>query len=109
MAALKLTLGTGDEIALAEYGHDHIVVLCADLEEFRTAEDQIRAAGALDNVEVTSDGELIAKVTGLQIMGAQTVANNDGSITGHIYTKGGTYDLDGGEYAQAGRILLGEE
>ena len=101
MALLKMKLGTGEEITLAEFGHDHIVLLCADLEEFRETEDKIRADGALDSVEVTSDGEKIAQITGLQITGAQTVGN--------IYTRGGTYDLDGGEYAQAGRILLGEE
>lgn len=45
----------------------------------------------------------------MEIAGTQTMVNSDGSITGHIYTQGSTYVLDGGEYAQAGRILLGEE
>lgn len=108
LAELKMKLGTGEEIALAEFGHDHIVMLCEDLEEFREKEDKIRTDGALDSVEVTSDGEKIAQITGLQITGAQTVGNTDGTVTGHFYMTGGTYDL-GGEYAEAGRILLGEE
>jgi len=37
------------------------------------------------------------------------VVGDPKKVTGHFYLQGGTYDLDGGEYAQAGRILLGEE
>lgn len=107
--ALKMTLGTGEEITLAEFGHDHLVILSADLAAFRSIEDKLHASGALDSVTVTSDGGTIAEITGMEIAGAQTVENNDGSITGHIYTRGSTYVLDSGEYAQAGRILLGEE
>ena len=107
--ALKLTLATDEEIVLAEFGHGHVVVLCDDLDAFRGVEDKLHANGALDAVTVTSDGEEIAKITGMQITGAQTVCNNDGSVTGHIYTRGSSYELDGGVYAQAGRILLGEE
>ena len=63
----------------------------------------------LESCQSRPDGQTIATITGMQIASTQTVANTDGSITEHIYTRGGTYDLDGGEYAQAGRILLGEE
>jgi hypothetical protein len=92
----------------AEFAYEHIVITCESLEDFRTIEDMMNEDGALDKVEATADGQTIATITGMQMAGAQTVANTDGSVTGHIYTRGGTYEL-GGEYAQAGRILLGEE
>lgn len=105
---IQMHLATGETIALQEFGHEHLVVTCANLQEFREVEDKIRAAGALDAVEITDNGETIASITGLQAAGTQTVANLDGTLTGHFYMRGGVYDLDGGEYAQAGRILLGE-
>lgn len=105
---LKMTLGSGEEISLAEFGHNHIVVLCNGLAEFRAIEDKMLEAGALDSVEVADDDQRIAAITGMRLTGAQTIDNGDGTITGHFYMVGGTYDLDGGEYAQAGRILLGE-
>lgn len=107
--SLKMTLGTGDEVGLAEFGHNHLVVLCESLEAFREIEDKVIAEGALASVEVTDNDQTIAAITGMRITGAQTVDNGDGSVTGHFYTTGGTYELDGGEYAEAGKILLGEE
>lgn len=101
-----LKLSTDEEITISDFGHGHIVLLCDDLETFRTIEDKLHSG--FDAFTVEADGEIIASVSGADITGAQTVCNSDGSITGHIYSSGGTYDLDGGEYAQAGRILLGE-
>lgn len=101
-----LKLSTNEEIEITDFGHSHIVLLCEDLETFRTIEDKLHSG--FDAFTVEADGEIIASVSGAEITGAQTVCNSDGSITAHIYSSGGTYDLDGGEYAQAGRILLGE-
>ena len=107
--SLKMTLGTGEEIDLAEFGHNHLVVLCESLAAFRTVEDKVMAEDALARVEVADNEQTIAAITGMRITGAQTVDNGDGSVTGHFYTTGGTYELGVGEYAEAGRILLGEE
>lgn len=104
----KIKLNSGKTFDASEFAHEHIVVECVDLEEFRSIEDMMSEDGALETVEAEADGQTIATITGMQISGAQTVANTDGSVTGHIYTKGGTYEL-GGEYAQAAKILLGEE
>lgn len=104
----QIKLGTGRMFEAAEFAYEHIVITCESLEDFRTIEDMMNEDGALDKVEATAGGQTIATITGMQMAGAQTVANTDGSVTGHIYTRGGTYEL-GGEYAQAGRILLGEE
>ena len=109
MSSVKMMLGTGEEIALTEFGHNHLVLLCEDISAFRAVEDKLHAQGALESVQITTRGEVIADITGMEIAGTQTMVNSDGSITGHIYTQGSTYVLDGGEYAQAGRILLGEE
>ena len=107
--SMRLTLGTGSIFPISDFGHEHIVFVRDNIEECRLVENAMMAAGALDTVTVEADGQTIATITGMQIAGTQTVANTDGSITEHIYTRGGTYDLDAGEYAQAGRILLGEE
>ena len=109
MAELKMTLGTGEEITLSEFGHEHLVLVCADLDAFRAIEDQIRAEGALETATVTDDGQTIAVIHGAAVSGAQTVGNTDGTVTGHFYLTGSTYDLDMGDYATAGHILLGEE
>lgn len=107
--SMRIILGTGSTFSISEFGHEHIVFVRDNIEECRLAENALTASGALDTVTVEADGQTIATITGMQIAGTQTIANLDGSITEHIYTRGGTYDLDGGEYAQAGRILLGEE
>ena len=101
-----LKLSNDEEITISDFGHGHIVLLCEDLTAFRAIEDKLHEG--FDSFTVTADGETIASVSGAEITGAQTVCNSDGSITAHIYSSGGTYDLDGGEYATAGRILLGE-
>lgn len=106
---MRMQLATHDEIDLAEFGHGHLVVLTEDLEAFRMIHDTLLEDGAMDEITVTDSGQTIAIIRDARITGAQTVANTDGTVTGHFYLTGGTYDLDGGEYAQAGRILLGEE
>lgn len=106
--SLIMTLGTGEEVALAEFGYNHLVVVCESLAAFRAVEDKVMAEGALATVEVTDNDQTIAAISGMKLTGAQTVDNGDGSVTGHFYTTGGTYEL-GGDYAEAGRILLGEE
>lgn len=98
-----------EAIPLAEFGHGHLVFACADVAAWRAAEDKLRAEGAIEDVTVTENGAAIARITGMTIRGTQTVENRGGGITAHVYTEGGLYDLDSGEYAEAGRILLGEE
>lgn len=108
MSNLQMKLNTGETIPIKETGYEHIVVLCDSLEEFRQIHDAMLAGAALDSVEITANGEPIATITGMRIAGTQTVSNLDGTVTGHFYTAGGTYEL-GGDYAEAARILLGEE
>lgn len=106
---MKMHLSTHEEVDLADFGHEHLVVLCENLESFRSIHDAMLEDGAMEEIEVEEDGQTIAVIRNARISGAQTVANLDGTVTGHFYLADGTYDLDGGEYAQAGRILLGEE
>lgn len=106
---LEINLATNETIGLAEFGHGHLVFDCADLAAFRVIEGKIREEGALASVEVTDNGAPIAAIDGMTVKGTQTVENLDGTVTGHVYLRGGVYNLDAGDYAQAGRILLGEE
>lgn len=52
-----MVLGTGEEISLAEFGHNHLVLLCEDLSAFRAVEDKLHAQGALDSVQITTRGK----------------------------------------------------
>ena len=106
---LEIKLATNETIGLAEFGHGHLVFDCADIAAFRAIEEKLRAEGALSSVTVTENDAAIAAIDGMTIAGTQTVENQDGTVTGHVYLRGGIYDLDAGEYAQAGRIMLGEE
>lgn len=106
---LVLNLATNETIDLAEFGHGHLIFTCADVPAWRTIEDKLRTEGAIEDVTVTDNGVAIANITGMSIRGTQTVENRGGGITAHVYTEGGLYNLDSGEYAEAGRILLGEE
>ena len=106
---LQIKLATNETIGLAEFGHGHLVFDCADIAAFREVEGKIREEGALTSVEVADNGAPIAAIDGMTVAGTQTVENPDGTVTGHVYLRGGIYNLDAGEYAQAGRILLGEE
>lgn len=106
-----MQLNTKEEITIAAFGHEHIVVDCESIGEFRQIHDKMLADGAMDTVTIEDSGQTIATIHGATIAGTQTVAvvGDPEKVTGHFYLQGGTYDLDDGEYAQAGRILLGEE
>ena len=106
---LQLRLATNEEIGLSEFAHGHLVFSCADISDWHAIEDKLREQGAVEDVTVTDNGATIAHITGTSIRGTQTVENRGGGITAHVYTEGGLYDLDSGEYAEAGRILMGEE
>ncbi len=105
--SLQLVLNDGSAIDIVEAGMTkHFVVTCADVEAFVAIWDKMTDEN-LSEVQITEDGNTVHTIAGMTLGGTQTVANPDGTITGHFYMDGGEYVAD--EYSDAGRILLGEE
>lgn len=106
---LKLVLNDGTNIELAEAGYNvnHCVVNCNDREEFQSVWNKLTPEN-LTEVQLTDNGNTVQIITGLNLNGTQTVANSDGTITGHFYFEGGVVKQND-EYSEVGKILLGEE
>lgn len=103
---LQLILKDETAIDLVEAGlSKHFVVLCNDANAFKAIWDEMTEDN-LSEVRITEYGETVRVITGMTLAGTQTIENPDGTITGHFYMQGGEYAED--EYAQAGRILMGE-
>ena len=84
---LKMKLATGEEISLAEFGYNHIVVLCEDLEAFRAVEDKVMEEGALSSVEVTDDGHGKASADPSKAVGGTEIALSATSDEGYAFDK----------------------
>lgn len=106
--ALKMILNDGTEIELNESsGTTHAVVSCATREDFIDAWDALIAEGNLEEVRYVSGDDELYTIANMRLSGTQAVYNGDGSITGHFYFISGTVVRD--DFAEAGRILMGEE
>lgn len=104
--SLKLVLRDNTEIELADGSiAKHFTVVCATKEDFVTIWSKLTLEN-LSEVRLMDGDATICILTNLILIGTQTMDNSDGSITGHFYTDGGEFLTD--EYAEAGRILLGE-
>ena len=106
--AIRMILKDGTSIELESMtGKSHAVVLCNTGEDFEEIWETMTPEN-LSEVEITEDGERTARIAELVLAGTQTRTNpDDNTITGHFYFDAGYYVPD--EYAEAGRILLGEE
>lgn len=104
---LKMILADASEIELVEAGATkHYVLLCADQAAFDAVWAKM-TDGNLASIRVEEDGVTVQQIANARLSGTQTLNNEDGTITGHIYLTGGDFVPD--EYSEAGRILLGEE
>ena len=107
MANIKMILSDGMEIDLESMaGKSHAVLICDTARGFQRLWNKLTPE-ALSEVTITEDGETVSRIADLVLSGAQCVNNDDGTVTGHFYFDAGGYIPD--EYAEAGRILLGEE
>ena len=103
---MQLILRDGSAIDLVEATTlKHFVVICEDVTEFVAIWDKMTLEN-LSEVALKEGDTAIQTISNLILVGTQTTRNSDGSITGHFYTDGGEFRRD--EYAEAGRILLGE-
>ena len=110
---MKLVLRDGSEIELVNFTSNSFIVLCENQEEFNTLWSKMTAEN-LSRVHITNDSIVIVTLENLIFDGIQATYNTNRTITGYIYFHGQEYVPDemseeDREYAEAGKILLGEE
>lgn len=106
--SLQLILKDKTAIDIAESGlSGHIVMQCADQEEFTDIWQQIDSE-AVEEYTIEKNGNVVQSVINAALTGTQTVTNPDGTLTCHFYLNGDIVS-ESDEYAIAGRILMGEE
>ena len=104
---LKLILKNNFTIDLADASiTQHFYIICEDKEQFMEIWDEMNPEN-LTEVKIMQDEDIINVIYGMKVNGIQIADNPNGTFTAHFYTEGGEYVVD--KYAEAGRILLGEE
>lgn len=105
--ALNLILANDSEIIISDATYTkHYVINCENLEEWQTKRNLMTSEN-LSDIKLYEDGTEVAHIKNLILSGSQEVINEDGSITGHFYFRGGQNLTN--EYSEAGRILMGDE
>lgn len=109
---MNMTLHNGTKIPIVDGSYTGAVVLIVpDRQALMGIWDQLTPDN-LQKLQITQDdGTLIHTLHGVVIDSQQSVTNPDGTLTVHFYlseTLTGDVPTDA-EYAQAGKILLGEE
>ena len=106
--SLQMILKDNTAIDIVESGlSGHIVMQCADQEEFNDIWAQLVTLAA-EEYTIEKNGETVQAVQNATLTGTQTVTNPDGTLTCHFYLDGEIVS-ESDEYAIAGRILMGEE
>lgn len=109
MVNLKMVLSDGSQIDIAEFGLPmHAIVICADDAEMQTVWAQL-TPDKLSSMEIQENGETVFTFSSVTLDGLQCIMNGDGSVTAHFYMSGTNTSAINTEYAEAGKILLGEE
>lgn len=109
MNELKLALTSGTQIVIAEFSLPcHIVIACADKEDMQTIWGLLSDEELVDAAIYQGDNRIL-NISNASVVGTQTVSNTDGSLTAHFYLDGEVASAADSEYADAAKILLGEE
>lgn len=119
MERLKMVLGDGSEIGIVGYALPlAVTVECASMSEMTGIWERLHTEGCMSKVQILRESPDPAEQSrscvthlGVETDGAQIVENGDGTLVVHFYMKdsGVPAALEDDEYAQAARILLGEE
>lgn len=108
MQEMKIVLANKVEIGIDEFGFPpHAVVNCKDKAEAVTIWEKFTEDG-LVMMQVMQGGEILAAYQYAVLSGVQVVLLEDGSAVAHFYFTGEKVNPDA-EYAEAGRIMLGEQ
>ena len=108
MENLKMVLYDGTEMEIAEFALPiHVVILCASKDDALEKWESLTDAN-LTSVQIQQNGEALFAFRYAGLTGVQYILNADGTVTAHFYMDGERAETPDAEYAQAGRILLGE-
>lgn len=112
MEQFKMALGDGSEVEIAGFALPlSVTVNCASISEMADVWERLHTDACMSKVEILRDGAVCGTYYGVKPEGAQIVEDGVGGLTVHFYLRdsgGGQAELEN-EYAQAARILLGEE
>lgn len=108
MENLKMVLQDGTEVDIAEFALPmHAIVQCATKED-ALAKWELLTQENLTYVQIQQNGDVLLAFQYAGLSGVQYILNADGTVTAHFYMEGERADNPDAEYAQAGKILLGE-
>lgn len=108
MDNIKMILYDGTEMQLKEFGLPmHAVLLCENKEEM-LEKWKLLTSENLATLTIKQNDEPIFYYEKVKLTGVQSVVHGDDELTVHFYFEGTLVNYDR-EYAEAARILLGEE
>lgn len=112
MEELKMVLGDGKEIKIAGFALPlSVTANCESMAEMSEIWEQLHMDVSMSRIEILRDGAVCGTYFDVKTDGAQVIKNGDDTLTVHFYMQdsgSGQTELEN-EYAQAARILLGEE
>lgn len=108
MENLKMVLQDGTELDLKEFALPmHAIIQCATKDDALTKWELLTQEN-LTYVQIQQNGEVLLAFQYAGLTGVQYILNADGTVTAHFYMDGERAETPDAEYAQAGKILLGE-
>ena len=111
---MKIVLRDGTEKEIINFASNSFVVHCEDQQDFFSVWEHMTDDN-LARVRVENDGDVVMDMQNLVLDGTQATKNSNGTFTCYFYYHGQEYlqndslSEEDMQYAQAGRILLGEE
>ena len=109
MNNLKMVLHDDTELAMEQFGLPmHAVFQCVDNADMQSKWD-LFTPDKLMTMKIKQNDSTIFTFASVTLDGLQCVMNGDGSVTAHFYFAGTNTSTIDTEYAEAGKILLGEE
>lgn len=111
MEELKVMLGDGSEIQIMGFALPlSVTVNCESMAEMAEIWERLHVDASMSKIEILRNGAVCGTYLDVETDGVRVVKNGDGALTVHFYMhdSGKQMEIEN-EYAQAARILLGEE
>ena len=109
---MKLIFNDNSELEISNYTSGAFIIQCNNKNEFFDIWSNKMTNENLSKVQITDGVAPILNMENLTFDGAQVVCNTDSTYTCYFYFHGQNYitiSEEDMEYAEVGRILLGEE
>ncbi len=112
MEELKMVLGDGSGIEIVGFALPlSVTVNCESMAEMAEIWERLHMGTSMSKIEILRDSVVCGTYFDVKIDGVQVIKNGDDTLTAHFYMRdsGSSQTEMENEYAQAARILLGEE